>query len=321
MSQIKILANDGLHEDGILLLSEAGYQVSTDRVNQEELDSVLPDYDVILVRSATKVRKDLIDRCPKLKIIGRGGVGLDNIDVAYAREKGIQVYNTPAASSKSVAELVFGHLLSLSRSLHLANREMPEKGQSRFKALKKSYSKGQELRGRTLGIIGFGRIGREVAKIGLGMGMHVLAVDPFIEKSTIQLDFAGHPQLHLTVDINTVTLERMLKQADYISLHIPKLDQPVITEKEIGMMKDGVIIVNASRGGMIDEELLLDSLDSGKIGGVGLDVFDGEPVPNARLLNHPGISISPHIGASTSEAQANIGRELAEKIIQFFENT
>lgn len=318
MSQVNILANDGLHEDGILLLNEAGYHVTTDRINQEDLIKELPAYDVILVRSATKVRKELIDACPNLKIIGRGGVGLDNIDVDYARSKGIEVYNTPAASSKSVAELVFGHLFSLSRSLHLANREMPGQGESQFKALKKRYSKGRELQGKTLGIIGFGRIGREVAKIGIGMGMEVIAVDPFIDKSTIQLDFAGYPELHVTVDIETVALERMLKKADYISLHIPKLDKPVITEREIDMMKDDVIIVNASRGGMINEDLLLRSLEEGKIGGVGLDVFDGEPVPKLALMNHPKISVSPHIGASTSEAQANIGRELAEKIIQFF---
>jgi D-3-phosphoglycerate dehydrogenase len=320
MTKVRILANDGLHEDGILLLNEAGYEVITERVEQNNLPNVLPDFDVILVRSATKVRQDLIDACPNLKIIGRGGVGLDNIDVQYAKEKGIEVYNTPSASSKSVAELVFGHLFSLSRSLHLANREMPAQGESQFKALKKSYSKGVELRGKTLGIIGFGRIGCEVAKIGLGLGMDVMAVDPFIEKSTIQLDFAGHPELHLSIDIHTTSKEKMLEKADYISLHIPKLDEPVIGEKEIEKMKRGIILVNASRGGMIDEDLLIRSLDSGKIGGIGLDVFDGEPVPKVALLNHPKISVSPHIGASTGEAQANIGRELAEKIIQYFED-
>jgi len=319
MTKVRILANDGLHEDGILLLNEAGYEVITEREEQNNLPNVLPDFDVILVRSATKVRQDLIDACPNLKVIGRGGVGLDNIDVKYAKEKGIEVYNTPSASSKSVAELVFGHLFSLSRSLHLANRQMPAQGESQFKALKKSYSKGVELRGKTLGIIGFGRIGCEVAKIGLGLGMNVMAVDPFIDKSTIQLDFAGMPELHLSIDIHTTSKEKMLEKADYITLHIPKLDEPVIGEKEIEKMKRGVILVNASRGGMIDEDLLMRSLDSGKIGGIGLDVFDGEPIPKVALLNHPKISVSPHIGASTGEAQANIGRELAEKIIHFFE--
>jgi D-3-phosphoglycerate dehydrogenase len=319
MTKVRILANDGLHEDGILLLNEAGYEVITEREEQNNLPNVLPDFDVILVRSATKVRQDLIDACPNLKVIGRGGVGLDNIDVKYAKEKGIEVYNTPSASSKSVAELVFGHLFSLSRSLHLANRQMPAQGESQFKALKKSYSKGVELRGKTLGIIGFGRIGCEVAKIGLGLGMNVMAVDPFIDKSAIQLDFAGMPELHLSIDIHTTSKEKMLEKADYITLHIPKLDEPVIGEKEIEKMKRGVILVNASRGGMIDEDLLMRSLDSGKIGGIGLDVFDGEPIPKVALLNHPKISVSPHIGASTGEAQANIGRELAEKIIHFFE--
>ena len=318
MSQIKILANDGIHADGKLLLEEAGYEVITEKVEQDKLPNELPAYDAIVVRSATKVRKELIDQCPNLKVIARGGVGLDNIDVDYAKEKSIEVYNTPAASSQSVAELVFGHIFALSRSLHLSNREMPTKGQSEFKKLKKSYSAGIEVQGKTLGIIGFGRIGRSVARIGLGMGMRILAVDPFINEADVELDFAGHPDIKIKINIETVKMEEMLAGADFISIHTPAMKSALISDAEISQMKDGVIVINAARGGCVDEEALLRGLENGKIKGVGLDVFEGEPVPKEVLLNHPQISVSPHIGASTGEAQANIGRELAEKIMNRF---
>ena len=318
MSTVKILVNDGIHADGQLLLSEAGYEVITEKVEQDKLPNELPDYDAIVVRSATKVRKDLIDVCPNLKVIARGGVGLDNIDVDYAKSKGIEVINTPAASSQSVAELVFGHLFNLTRSLHASNREMPTKGQSQFKDLKKAYSKGAQLGGKTIGVIGLGRIGREVARIGIGMGMRVIAVDPYIDGAQIDLRFAGYPDVKLNMYLETVRLERMLPEADFISLHIPHTGSPLLGAAEIAMMKDGVYIVNASRGGTLDEDALLAALESGKVAGAGLDVFVGEPVPRKDLLNHSKISLSPHIGASTMEAQANIGRELAEKIMHHF---
>lgn len=315
---VKILINDGIHPDGQLLLEEAGYQVDTDKIAQEDLPAKLPNYDVICVRSATKVRADLIDQCPNLKLICRGGVGLDNIDVAHAKDKGIQVYNTPAASSKSVAELAFSHLFNLSRSLHLANREMPTNGNTDFKQLKKAYSKGQELRGKKLGIIGFGRIGQETAKIGLGLGMTILPVDLIVEEATINLTFQGNKEIQVAVTIPTVPMKEMLAKADYISLHVPSLGKPLLGAEEMEQMKDGVILVNTARGGTIDEDALLAALESGKIGGVGLDVFENEPTPRIDLLNHPKISVSPHIGASTKEAQRNIGLELADKIIAFF---
>lgn len=315
---VKILINDGIHPDGQLLLEEAGYQVDTDKIAQEDLATKLPEYDVICVRSATKVRTDLIDQCPNLKAICRGGVGLDNIDVKYAREKGIEVINTPAASSKSVAELAFGHMFNLSRFLHLSNRDMPAKGDSEFKKLKKSYAKGQELRGRNLGIIGFGRIGQETAKIGLGLGMNIMPVDLMLDDATLELSFQGNKEITVSVKIDTVEMDEMLAKADYISLHVPSLGKALLGKAEMEKMKDGVILVNTARGGTIDEDALLAALESGKVGGAGLDVFDNEPTPRKDLLNHSKVSVSPHIGASTLEAQRNIGLELAEKLIEKF---
>ncbi len=315
---VKILINDGIHPDGQLLLEEAGYQVQTDKIAQEDLAAQLPNFDAICVRSATKVRTALIDQCPNLKAICRGGVGLDNIDVAHARSKDIQVINTPAASSKSVAELAFGHMFNLSRFLHLSNRDMPAKGNTEFKKLKKSYAKGQELRGRKLGIIGFGRIGQETAKIGLGLGMTVLPVDLMLDDATIDMTFQGNKEITVSVKIDTVAMDEMLAKADYISLHVPSLGKALLGAEEMAKMKDGVILINTARGGTIDEDALLAALESGKVGGAGLDVFDNEPTPRADLLNHPRISVSPHIGASTQEAQRNIGLELAEKLIDLF---
>ncbi len=315
---IKILINDGIHPDGQLLLEEAGYQVQTDKIAQEDLAAQLPNFDAICVRSATKVRTALIDKCPNLKAICRGGVGLDNIDVAHARSKGIKVINTPAASSKSVAELAFGHMFNLSRFLHLSNRDMPTKGNTEFKQLKKSYAKGQELRGRKLGIIGFGRIGQETAKIGLGLGMTVLPVDLMLDDATIDMTFQGNKEITVSIKIDTVAMDEMLAKADYISLHVPSLGKALLGAEEMAKMKDGVILVNTARGGTIDENALLTALESGKVGGAGLDVFDNEPTPRADLINHPKVSVSPHIGASTLEAQRNIGLELAEKLMDLF---
>lgn len=316
---IKILVNDGIHPDGQTLLEEAGYQVDTDKVAQEDLATALPEYDVVIIRSATKIRKDLIDLCPNLKIIARGGVGLDNIDVEYARNKGITVMNTPAASSQSVAELVYTHLFSLARSVHLANREMPSQGNTAFKQLKKSYSKGIQLRGKTIGIIGFGRIGQEVARIGLALGMNVMPVDLIVEEADIDIKLYNRDDWSLSVKLPTYEWEEVIAKSDFLTLHVPfSGGKPLIGKEEIAKMKDGVYIVNAARGGAVNEDALLEALESGKVGGAGLDVFDDEPTPKAELLNHTRISVSPHIGASTLEAQANIGLELADKIIAFF---
>ena len=313
---IKVLANDGISKAGQDLLEKAGYQVDLTKIPQDELPSKLNNYDVVLVRSATKIRKDLIDVCPNLKMVGRGGVGLDNIDVDYAKSKGIDVVNTPAASSQSVAELVVGHMFTLSRSLHQANQQMPEKGDSEFKALKKSYAKGVELKGKTLGVIGFGRIGRAAAAMAMGMGMKVMAFDPFMDKASLSLNIGD--QTH-NVEVTTVPKAVVLANADYLTLHVPSMDKPVIGAEELAQMKPSAFLINAARGGVVDEDALLTALNEGKLAGAGLDVFVGEPNPRKDLLTHPKISVTPHTGASTLEAQDNIGIELAEKIMAKFE--
>ncbi len=312
---MKVLANDGISQSGIIELENAGFEVNTTTIVQEQLIDYINNnnIDVILVRSATKIRKDIIDSCPSLKIIGRGGVGMDNIDVEYAREKGINVINTPAASSHSVAELVFAHLYGLARYLHSANRDMPLEGDSRFKDLKKAYAKGTELKGKTIGIFGFGRIGQATAKVAIGVGMNVIAYDPFIETAELALDFFDGQKLNFT--INTVSKESVLKQSDFITLHVPAQKEYVIGKSEFNMMKDGVILVNAARGGVIDEVALLESISNGKVARAALDVFEKEPTPEIQLLMHPSLSLTPHTGAATNEAQDRIGSELATQII------
>jgi D-3-phosphoglycerate dehydrogenase len=313
---IKILANDGIDPVGKSLLEQAGYVVDTNTVPQDKLVEALQHYDGITVRSATKVRKDLIDQCPNLKLIGRGGVGMDNIDVDYAREKGIAVVNTPAASSLSVAELVFGHLFTGVRFLQDANRRMPVEGDTNFNNLKKAYAKGIELKGKTLGVIGFGRIGRETAAMGLRLGMNVLAYDLFPFNGHITLSFQG--DVEIDIPVKTVTFEEVISNSDFISLHTPFAAEPILGAKEFELMKPGIGIVNCSRGGTIDEQALIAALDSGRVAFAGLDVFDNEPTPLKAILQHAKISLTPHIGASTNEAQERIGAELASLIIAHF---
>src|ERR1051325_2092111 len=309
----KILANDGIDATGKALLEKAGFTVITDKVAQQDLAKAINEqkFEGLSVRSATKVRKDVIDACPGLKLIGRGGVGMDNIDVDYAKGKGIKVVNTPAASSHSVAELVFAHLFNIVRSLYDSNRQMPANGDTQFEALKKKYAKGIELKGKTIGIIGFGRIGQSVAKIALGCGMKVVASDPFLKEAMVELEIHGADKIK--VAIRTIAMEELLKQSDFITLHVP--GGKVITAKEIATMKDGVVLVNAARGGVIDETDLIAALNSGKVAHAGLDVFENEPTPKKEILTHPKISLTPHIGAATEEAQERIGVELAELII------
>lgn len=309
-----ILANDGIDAIGKSLLEKAGYTVVTDKVAQENLVSELnsKNYIALTVRSATKVRKDVIDACPNLKVIGRGGVGMDNIDVDYARSKGLQVINTPAASSNSVAELVFAHLFSAVRFVYDSNRTMPSFGNTKFDDLKKKYSNGIELRNKTIGIIGFGRIGQSVAKIALGCGMKVLAYDPYVIEAKLNLEIYGASGF--SIDVKTVPLEELISKSDIISVHVP--GGKMITANEISHMKDGVILINASRGGVIDEVDLLAGLNSDKIAHACLDVFENEPTPSEIILKHPKISLTPHIGAATNEAQERIGVELASKLIE-----
>mgnify|MGYP006418010715 FL=1 len=311
---INVLANDGISKSGKDSLEKDGFNVSTVTVAQNQLISYVnkENISVLLVRSATTVRKDLIDQCPGLKIIGRGGVGMDNIDVDYARNKGINVINTPAASSASVAELVFAHLYSGVRFLFESNRAMPLEGDSNFKGLKKTYAKGVELRGKTIGIIGFGRIGKETAKIAIGVGMKVLAYDKFLEKADLTLDF--HDGKKIDFEIKISKFDYLLKNSDFISLHVPAQKNFVINKKEINMMKDGAGLINAARGGVVNEVELVSALDSGKLSFAGLDTFENEPKPAVKLLMHPKISLTPHIGAATNEAQDRIGLELADQI-------
>jgi D-3-phosphoglycerate dehydrogenase len=313
---VKILANDGIHPDGRLLLEEADYIVDEDKIQQEELVERIGEYDVLIVRSATKVNKAVIDAGKNLKIIGRGGVGLDNIDLEYAQSKGIQVYNTPMASSRAVAELAAGHLFSLARMLHRSNRELASGGD--FKKLKKAYETGFQIKGKTLGIVGFGRIGQELAKIALGVGMSVRAHDPFVQDAEIGIQLNDHKDLRFCVNIRTEPLDRVLRESDFISFHIPGSGKATITAQELEKMKNGVFLINTARGGVIDEDALLAALESGKVAGVGLDVYENEPTPREALLRHAKVSCTPHIGASTIEAQSYIGMELADKIISFF---
>lgn len=313
---MKILANDGISQSGIDALEKGGFEVITTKVAQSQLENYINEHniDAILVRSATQVRQELIDACPSIKLIGRGGVGMDNIDVDYAIDNGLHVINTPAASSSSVAELVFSHLFGMVRFLHSSNREMPLEGDSRFKELKKAYAHGTELRGKTLGIIGFGRIGQEVAKIGLGLGMNVIATDDLVESAPITLAFFNGQKI--TIQIDTIPKDELLKEADFITLHVPAQEDYIVAEAEFEKMKDGVGIINTARGGVLHEVDLVKAITSGKVQFAGLDVFETEPTPAVQLLMNPEISLTPHIGAATKEAQDRIGLELAKQIIE-----
>ena len=311
---MKILANDGISESGKNKLEEYGFEVDLTKVSQEQLVSYINENEIstILVRSATQVRADIIDNCPSIKIIGRGGVGMDNIDVEYAKSKGLNVINTPAASSKSVAELVFSHLFGCVRFLHESNRSMPLEGDTKFKELKKSYASGTELSGKTLGIIGFGRIGQEVAKIAIGVGMKVIFYDKFNEQANIKLDFFDGQ--NLSFKLKSSTFDELLNNSDFITVHIPASNEYIIDSDQIAKMKNGVGLLNLSRGGIINEEELIKNIESGKISFAGIDTFEGEPNPSMKILMNSNISLTPHIGAATGEAQDRIGVELADKI-------
>jgi D-3-phosphoglycerate dehydrogenase / 2-oxoglutarate reductase len=319
----RILANDGIDQSGKILLEAAGFEVVTQKIAQEDLIKELNNYDAILVRSATKVRKDLIDACPNLKLIGRGGVGMDNIDVEYAKNKGIKVVNTPASSSVSVAEAVFAHLFTGIRFLQITNRVMPTEGNTKFGDLKKLAGNGIELQGKTMGIYGFGRIGQEVAKMAIGLGMKVLAFDPYVEQVELALNLPmlGSNQ-RIKVQINTVSEQSVVAQSDFITFHIPfnEGSKAPIDKDVIARMRKGVGLVNCSRGGVISEADLLEALNSGHVAFAGLDVFEKEPPVNMSILQHPHVSLSPHIGGSTKEAQNRISIELAEKVIEYFKN-
>ena len=314
---MKVLANDGISKSGELALKEAGIEILDNRVAQDHVINFINEnnVDVLLVRSATKVRQELIDACPGLKIIGRGGVGMDNIDVEYAIEKGLYIINTPNASSRSVAELVFAHFFSLARFLHESNRLMPLEGDTHFNAMKKSFSNAYELSGKTLGVIGFGGIGQEVVKMGISLGMKVKVLTRKPITKTISLDFFDGQTVDFEIT-STNDTEAFLNGADFISINTPKTKEYIIDTPQFEMMKDGVYIVNTARGGVINEVTLLDFIEAGKVAGAALDVFETEPAPELVLLMNPNLSLTPHLGGNTIDAQEKIGIELAEQIIE-----
>ncbi|RQO40243.1 3-phosphoglycerate dehydrogenase [Chryseobacterium sp. KBW03] len=319
---MKVLANDGISKAGENALKEAGIEILDNRVAQDHVINFINDnnVDVLLVRSATKVRQDLIDACPGLKIIGRGGIGMDNIDVEYAKSKGIKVINTPTASSKSVAELVFGHFISLARFLHESNRLMPLEGDTHFNAMKKSFGNAYELSGKTLGVIGFGSIGQEVVKIGIALGMKVTVLTKSPKTEVLTLNFFDGQSVDFEIT-STNDMDAFLKDADFISINTPKTNEYIIDTPQFEKMKDGVYIVNTARGGVINEVTLIDFIESGKIAGAALDVFENEPSPELPLLMNPALSLSPHVGGNTVDAQEKIGIELAEQIIKLQKET
>ena len=312
-----VLANDGISKAGEELLKKAGIEFLEAKVSQEHLINFINEnkVDVLLVRSATKVRKDLIDACPGLKIVGRGGVGMDNIDVEYAIEKGLYVINTPNASSRSVAEMVFAHFFSLARFLHESNRLMPLEGDTHFKAMKKSFSNAVEVEGKTLGVIGFGGIGQEVVKIGISLGMKIKVLTRKPRTETISLEFFDGKKVEFKISSDNNT-DDFLKEVDLLSINTPKTKEYIIDTPQFEKMKDGVFIVNTARGGVINEVTLLDAIENGKVAGAALDVFENEPSPELTLLMNPNLSLSPHLGGNTQDAQQKIGLELAEQIIE-----
>ena len=314
---MKVLANDGISKAGELALKEAGIEVLDNRVAQDHVINFINEnnVDVLLVRSATKVRQDLIDACPGLKIVGRGGIGMDNIDVEYAIEKGLYVINTPNASSRSVAELVFAHFFSLARFLHESNRLMPLEGDTHFNALKKSFNNAYELSGKTLGVIGFGSIGQEVVKMGISLGMKVKVLTRKPKTKTISLNFFDGQTVDFEIT-STNDSDAFYKDTDFISINTPKTNEYVIDTPEFEKMEDGVFIVNTARGGVINEVTLVNYIESGKVAGAALDVFETEPTPELILLMNPNLSLTPHLGGNTIDAQEKIGVELAEQIIE-----
>jgi D-3-phosphoglycerate dehydrogenase len=300
---VRILVTDGMEKAAIQELKNSGFEIVEQFYEVEDLKKQIKEFDVIVVRSATKVRESIIDAAMetgRLKLIIRGGVGVDNIDVDYAKSKGITVANTPNASSASVAELTIGHMFSIARFIHIANYTM------RQGKWEKKHYEGIELAGKTLGLIGYGRISKETAKRAKALGMKVVYTNRSGDKND--------------PDFKYVPMDELLAMSDFISLHIPgsKDKKAVIGEEEFAKMKDGVYIVNAARGGVVSEEALLKALDSGKVAAAALDVYEEEPTKNERIYTHPKISLTPHIGASTIEAQERIGEEIVSIIKNHF---
>ncbi|MCD6234076.1 MAG: D-2-hydroxyacid dehydrogenase [Candidatus Marinimicrobia bacterium] len=298
---MKILITDGISENGRKILEQAGHECVIEHYEPEELIQKIPEFDAILVRSATKVPKEVIDAGKKLKVIARGGAGIDNIDHSYAKSLGIPVLNTPGANSASVAELALAHILALSRYIHLANVTMRE-----GKWEKKKY-KGIEVNGRILGIVGYGKIGRLLAEKAIALGMKVLVYDVV--------------DVETKLPVTKVSLDELLEKSDFVSLHVPKMPKPLIDAEALKKMKKTAYLINCARGGVVDEKALLDALNAGEIAGAGLDVYEEEPTRNLELVSHPKVSVTPHVGASTVEAQDRVGIEIATKIVEALKNS
>ena len=308
-----ILVNDSFHSGGLKLLESKGFSLFKGNYEGEELVRFINENNIsiLLVRSATKVNRKVIEACNTLKYIGRGGVGMDNVDEKACKEKGIIAFNTPGGSTTAVAEMVFAHLLSMYRFISPSNHLIKE-DISKVKSLKKEFSHGQELKGKTIGIWGTGRIGTEVARLALSFGMNVLAYHKSNSEMSVEFEIRGKK---MEVIIPISSLDDFLQNSDIISLHIPHHDSAVITANVISKMKSGVVFLNTSRSSNVDEEALLKAIESGKISKAGLDVFSSKL--NSELLKHPNVSVTPHLGASTVEGQEKISMELARKILEF----
>lgn len=312
-----ILINDGLSATAISELEKNEHVVKNISVAASQLANYINEnkIEALIVRSATKVTREVLEACPNLKLVIRAGIGIDNIDVAAAKELGITVENTPGVSSRSVAELVMAHIYTGYRHLHDANRNMPLEGDMRFNGLKKSYADAYEVNGKTIGVLGFGSIGKEVAKLAYANGMHVVTVKRKNSANKLQLDFADGQ--HIEIKVPMFSLEEVLKQSDIISIHTPALGNYLIGSDEIEKMKDGASIINTARGGLLDEKAALEALEKAKLGFVALDTFENEPKPQIQTLMHPNISLSPHIGGATKEAHERIGLKVVSIIDSF----
>ena len=313
---MKILVNDGILDGGTTTLENAGFEVITTKVAQEQLDNFIneEEINVVVIKSNTEIHAELIDNCPTLKLVANASTTNDNIDVSYAEESGVQVVNISDASANAVAELVFAHLLGMARFLHQANREMPLEGDTSFNHLKKQFSAGTEVRGKTLGIIGMSAEGQQVAKIALGLGMKVIAYDvEFGNSVIIPIEFYNGQAIDIEVDITTA--DELLKEADFITVHLSSEENHVIGAKEFEKMKNGVGFINVAQSGLVDEIALVNAIESGKVQYAGLDTFENQPTPEIQLLMNPGLSLSPNIASYTVESQHKISTELANKII------
>lgn len=314
---MKILANDGVADYGEYLFHKAGIELLPNRVSQEHLAAFINEQkvDVLLVKNATKVNKELINSCPNLKIIGKAGHDMHNIDVDFAESKRIYVINTPKASAKAVAEMVFAHFFTLIRFLHDSNRNMPLEGDIKFNLLKKSYLNASELSGKTIGLIGFDENAKEVVKKAIALGMKPVVYSEEIKKETLSLDFFDGRNIDFEIK-TTQQMEDIFRNSDFISIHTPKKDHYLIEAPEFEMMKENVFIANIVHPGTINEVALIDYIENKKIAGAALDVFETEPKPEVQILMNPSLSLSPHVAEQTIETEERIWTALVQQIIE-----